>query len=104
MNDPLYDQRDNQSAQDPDPRPGYYYVSVRRYTPRAEYRLLRGPFVNDHAAALTAVDETMRRSTDLDPRGCWYAYGTCRSEIDLGPGLFDKLDAELSNGDSRRER
>ena len=44
--------------------------------------------------------ETLRRSTDLDPRGCWYAYGTCRSGIDLGPGLFDKLDAEARSTQS----
>lgn len=80
--------------QQPDSRPGFYYVTVRRDTAPPEYRILRGPFINDHSAALAAVDDAMRRAIDYDPRGCWYAYGTCRSEVDLGPGLFDKLDAE----------
>ncbi len=79
--------------QQPDTQPGFYYVTVRRDTTSPKYRTLRGPFINDHAAALAAVDEAMRRAVDYDPRGCWYAYGTCRSEVDLGPGLFDKLDA-----------
>jgi hypothetical protein len=79
--------------QQPDTQPGFYYVTVRRDKPSPEYRTLRGPFINDHAAALAAVDEAMRRAMDGDPRGCWYAYGTCRSEVDLGPGLFDELDA-----------
>ncbi len=97
MDDPLHHHRDKQSVQEPDPRPGFYYVSVRRHALRTDYRLLRGPFVNDHAAALNAVHETTRRAIDFDPRGCWYEYGTCRSDINLGPGLFDKLDAELRN-------
>jgi hypothetical protein len=75
--------------QQPDTQPGFYYVTVRRDTTSSDYRTLRGPFVNDHASALAAVDEARRRATDYDPRGCWYAYGTCRSEVDLGPGLFD---------------
>lgn len=78
-------------AQAPDPRPGFYYVSVRR--PNGDYRLLRGPFVNDHAAALAAVDPARYRAYDLDPRAAWYAYGTARTEQDMGPGLLDELDA-----------
>jgi hypothetical protein len=58
----------------PDPRPGNYYVSVCRGD---QYVLLRGPFAS-HAAALGAVQETMRKACDLDPRGHWYAYGTAR--------------------------
>lgn len=79
--------------QQPDPRPGFYYVTVRKDMEGPQYQTLRGPFVNDHGAALAAVDESMRRAIEYDPRGHWYAYGTCRAEIDLGPGLFDRLDA-----------
>jgi hypothetical protein len=82
--------------QQPDAQPGFYYVTVRRDTTPPTYRTLRGPFINDHASALGAVDEAMRRAMDYDPRGCWYAYGTCRSEVDLGPGFFDKLDAKVA--------
>jgi hypothetical protein len=84
------------SCQQPDLRPGFYYVTVRRDMTQLEYRPLRGPFVNDHAAALAAVDESRGRAIDYDTRGCWYAYGTCRSEVDIGPGLFDKIDANQS--------
>ena len=88
---------DRDSSQLPDSRPGFYYVTVRRDSARPDFRVLRGPFINDHAGALAAVDESMRRAIDLDPRGCWYAYGTCRSEVDLGPGIFDKVDAEKAS-------
>jgi len=91
------------SPQLPDSRPGFYYVTVRRDAPRTEYRLLRGPFVNDHAAALAAVDETMRRAMSYDPKACWYAYGTCRSDVDLGLGLFDRLDSHQSTTSTQRE-
>lgn len=79
------------SAVAPDPRPGFYYVSV--VLGSNDYRLLRGPFVNDHAAALAAVDAARYRAYDLDPRAAWYAYGTCRLEEDAGPGILDRLDA-----------
>jgi hypothetical protein len=25
----------------------------------------------------------------IDPRAHWYAFGTCRSDADLGPGYLD---------------
>jgi hypothetical protein len=78
-------------AQAPDSKPGFYYVSVVRG--KADYRLLRGPFVNDHAAALAAVDAARFRAYDLDPRAAFYAYGTVRFDEDSGPGILDKLDA-----------
>ena len=83
--------------QQPDTQPGFYYVTVRDPT-SLRYCILRGPFINDHAAALAAVDEAMQRAIQSDPRGCWYEYGTCRAEFDLGPGLFDKLDVEAAQG------
>ena len=82
-----------------DPRPGHYYVSVRRCNNNAgigaEHRLLRGPFVNDHGAALAAVAEARRRACELDPRGEWDAYGTARRNRS-GAGILDLLDFGLS--------
>lgn len=79
----------------PDTKPGFYYVTVYRCNNNAgiggEHRLLRGPFVNDHAKALTAVDEAVRQACDLDPRAQWYSFGTARMEEDHGPGILDKL-------------
>lgn len=79
------------SQQVPDNKPGFYYVSVCRGG--ADWRPLRGPFVNDHAAALAAVDAARYRAYDLDPRGAFYSFGTVRSDVDLGPGILDRLDA-----------
>ncbi len=79
------------ATQQPDTKPGFYYVSVVRGA--NDWRPLRGPFVNDHAAALEAVMAAKYRALDLDPRGQWYSFGTVRSDTDLGPGILDKLDA-----------
>lgn len=65
----------------PDTKPGAYYVSVAK---GADYRLLAGPFINDHAAALALVSKATQVAQDLDPRAAWYAFGTCR--LDLVPG------------------
>lgn len=73
----------------PDTREGLYYVTVRRDD--GEFRLLRGPFLNDHAGALAAVDEARRRACELDPKAHWYSYGTARSLEYLGVGILDKL-------------
>jgi hypothetical protein len=63
----------------PDSKPGAYYVSVVK---GSDYRLLLGPFVNDHAKALGMVDAVRRKAEELDPRACWYAFGSCRLDID----------------------
>jgi hypothetical protein len=85
-------------VQQPDTQPGFYYVSVQRNNSnaRTETRLLRGPFVNDHGAALAAIDEARQKAFELDPRSHWYSYGTCRAEKDLGPGLLDTWEKNLS--------
>lgn len=67
----------------PDPRPGFYYVSAIDGARRA---LVRGPWVDDHAGALAAVDACRRAAADRDGRTWFYAFGTCRSETDLGAG------------------
>ena len=71
----------------PDPRPGFYYVSAID-GPRAAR--VQGPF-QTHAEALARVDAARSRAEKLDPRACWYAFGTCRSETDLGPGWLDTI-------------
>jgi len=78
-------------SEQPDNKPGFYYVSVARDS--GDWRPLRGPFVNDHKAALDAVFAARYRAYDLDPRAQWYSFGTVRSDVDLGPGILDKLDA-----------
>lgn len=80
--------------QQPDSKPGFYYVSVVRG--ENDLRLLRGPFVNDHAAALVAVMPSRFRAYDLDPRAQWYAFGTVRLEEDGGPGILDRIDAAVA--------
>lgn len=77
------------NGQQPDAKPGFYYVSVVR--DRGDYRLLCGPFENDHAGALAAVDAAKARAEELDRRAFWYAFGTCRLEQDAGPGILDRL-------------
>ena len=61
--------------QQPDTRPGNYYVTVLR--DNGDYRPLYGPF-GDHQTALNAVNAVMRRAIELDPRASWYAFGTAR--------------------------
>ena len=75
----------------PDNKPGNYYVSVMRDD--GQYRLLLGPFVNDHKAALNLVNAVRRKAEDLDPRACWYAFGSCRLEPDAAApaGILNKF-------------
>lgn len=73
------------SDQQPDTRPGFYYVSVIDGPKRA---LAFGPFVNDHGRALADVDRVRALAEERDPRAAFYAFGTCRSETDLGPGVL----------------
>lgn len=77
-----------------DPRPGFYYVTVRR--PKAgggfEFRPLRGPFENDHAAAIRALPAARKEATDMDPKAQWYTFGIARCTESQGLGIFDILD------------
>lgn len=67
--------------QQPDTKPGAYYVSVKR---GADYRLLAGPFINDHSAALDRVDGVRRVAEGLDVKAVFYEFGTCRLDIEPG--------------------
>lgn len=63
-----------------DSKPGNYYVSVRKDS--GDWRVLLGPFPNDHAAALAWVDKARRKAEEIDPKAIWYSYGTVRLPID----------------------
>lgn len=71
----------------PDNRPGFYYVSVHDEG-RNRRTIVRGPWRDDHRGAIDAVEAVRRESEQIDPRATWYAFGTCRSDTDLGPGVL----------------
>lgn len=75
-------------SQEPDNKPGWYYVSM---IDGARVARLAGPYVNDHAGALAAVETARAIAEQLDPRACWYAFGTCSADADLGPGVLNRL-------------
>jgi hypothetical protein len=84
---------DNSKSQEPDPRPGNYYVTAidgDRWVP------LLGPFVNDHRGALDAVEVVRNKACSLDPRAWWYAFGTARWEKSDPGRLNDVLANALS--------
>ena len=72
------------AEQEPDPRPGFYYVTC---IDGDRVAFVRGPWA-DHASALAAVHTVKVTAEDLDPRAFWYAWGTARSETDRGPGAL----------------
>lgn len=61
--------------QQPDTKPGEYYVSVHDAGRTA---LLLGPFTNDHAGALAMVDKVREKAYEIDPKSWFYSFGTCR--------------------------
>ena len=90
---------DSNGDQWPDPRPGFYYVSVIRDGQSPDrHRLLLGPFIDDHARALELVDTVANKAMDLDPRACWYAFGTCRVECAHAPapGILNALMPDIA--------
>jgi hypothetical protein len=84
---------DEDTVQQPDPRPGFYYVSVADGPRTAR---LRGPFVDNHAGALAAVEAARATLQDLDPRAAFFAFGTCRCESNHGPGYLDAREGVAS--------
>lgn len=80
-------------AQEPDPRPGNYYVSA--LDGPAHYLLL-GPF-NRHADALARVDPVRAYATAHGgPKAHFIAYGTVRMADDVTqPGSANKYLPEL---------
>jgi hypothetical protein len=89
-------------SQQPDNRPGNYYVTVTRDD--GQYRLLLGPF-HFHRQALDMVDPVSRYVANryaADPRAPWYAYGTARLPLDITrpnwqtpPGLLNDAPEEI---------
>ena len=71
--------------QQPDPRPGAYYVSV---VDGPRHQILAGPF-GTHAETLARVEECRRLANELDPRAHWYAFGACRVEGGTRPGILN---------------
>lgn len=68
-----------------DTRAGFYYVTA---IDAGRVALLLGPFTR-HADALARVDEARRDAERVDARAVFAAFGTCRSENDLGAGKLN---------------
>lgn len=87
-----------QCTQEPDTKPGHYYVSVRDGDRTA---LLLGPFAH-HEAALDAVDEVREAGYRVDPKAAFYAFGTCRlPDDDRQPIRYGKFNAQFGLPDGR---
>ncbi len=67
-----------------DQRPGFYYVTALDGGRSAR---IAGPY-KSHGAALDKVGPVKTLAEDVDPRAIWWAWGTMRSETDLGPGAL----------------
>jgi hypothetical protein len=63
-----------------------FYVSV---VDGERFNFLAGPF-DTHAEALAQVEPTRSRAEEVDPRACWYSFGTARAPAGYtAPGLLD---------------
>lgn len=69
------------TVQEPDARPGDYYVTVIDGTSPG---FLLGPYVDDHVSALTAVNRARAYVQKRYPRAAWWSFGTSR--LDSAPG------------------
>jgi hypothetical protein len=82
--------------QEPDIQPGEYYVSV---IDGKKSALLLGPFTNDHAAALAAVDKVRAKAIQIDSKASFYAFGTARlpadDSIPIRTGSLNKYFPEI---------
>lgn len=67
-----------------DPRPGFYYVTA---IDGGRSARIAGPY-KSHGAALDKVRPVKDVAETVDPRAIWWAWGTMRSETDLGPGAL----------------
>lgn len=77
---------------EPDSKAGEYYVTV---VDGSRVNYLLGPFTNDHASAIAAVDKVREKAEELDPRAIWYSFGTCRlpvgDKVPIRAGLLNKF-------------
>ena len=83
------------SVQEPDSTPGNYYVSC---VDGGRVGLLLGPFVDDHRAALSAVEAVREAAYAADPRSWFYSFGTVRVDTDR-PGVLNGVLPHLLPGD-----
>jgi len=94
----------DREVQEPDPRPGRYYVSARD---GGKHAYLLGPFPT-HPEALAQVDRAWAKALEMYPReATWCGFGTCRLRDDwCGPAPWGILNEvlnykpEVSNGAS----
>lgn len=94
-----YDHHDAPPPEEPDPRPGHYYVSVIDPDTGRAF-IAAGPWP-DHATALATVAPVRRRARELSHRASqrardlttWGAFGTCRlaPEADAPTGPMNDL-------------
>lgn len=66
--------------QKPDTKPGHYYVTA---VDGARIYGMAGPFVNDHASALAAVDKVRQFACEEDGRASFMLWGTARYGTDV---------------------
>ena len=70
-----------------EPVGAWFYVSCEN---RGDHRLVSGPYAT-HTDAMEAQTRVRRAAELVDPRAVWYAWGTCRSTVDQGPGILGVL-------------
>ena len=76
-----YRHRQEGTDQQPDDKPGDYFVSAIDGDRRA---LVSGPYINDHAAALADVAECRALTEQVDRKTVFAAFGTCRLPLESG--------------------
>jgi hypothetical protein len=82
------------AAQMPDTAPGPYYISVMKGD--GEWRAESGPYPK-HADALALVEKARGICEQMDPRACWYSFGTVRIKDDCtDPGVLQRRGYNLA--------
>lgn len=79
--------RTDPTPQQPDPRPGFYFVSAFDPQIPKKFYVLAGPW-KTHAEALAQVEPVKIYANRVDLKACWMAYGTCRQPEDTA---WDKV-------------
>lgn len=75
-----------------DKRPGFYYVTA---IDAGRSARASGPY-KTHAEALDDVRRVKETIEEMDPRAIWWAWGTMRSERNLGPGFLESSSSSAS--------
>jgi hypothetical protein len=75
-----------------EPRPGFYYVTIRD---GARHGYLAGPYVDDLATALAAVDPIRRLAREVNrEEATWAGFGVAWAPDDRGDGKLNRQLAE----------